>query len=255
LLEAIADGDLMIRVQGSEIGQINGLTQADLGDYRFGSPVRISARVYAGDEGVLNIDREVEMTGPTHDKGVMILSGWLSATFSRLAPLCLSASLVFEQEYHGVEGDSASIAELYALLSALSGLPLQQGIAMTGALNQHGEVMPVGGINEKIEGWFRTCSRLGLDGKQGVIIPARNRAHLVLDQEVLDAVARGDFRVHVIDHVLEGIELLTGIAAGVPDEAGGYPADSILGRVQRTLEDFRKACDESGHPREHEHHK
>jgi predicted ATP-dependent protease len=255
LLEAIADGELMIRVQGSEVGQINGLTQADLGDYRFGTPVRISARVYAGDEGVLNIDREVEMTGPTHDKGVMILSGWLSATFSRLAPLCLSASMVFEQEYHGVEGDSASIAELYALLSALSCLPLPQGIAMTGALNQHGEVMPVGGINEKIEGWFRTCSRLGLDVRQGVIIPARNRAHLILDQEVLDAVARGDFKVHVIDHVLEGIELLTGVPAGVPDEAGRYSADSILGRVQRTLEDFRKAYDESGHPREHEHHK
>jgi predicted ATP-dependent protease len=115
--------------------------------------------------------------------------------------------------------------------------------------------MPVGGINEKIEGWFRTCARLGLDGKQGVIIPARNRAHLVLDQEVLDAVARGDFKVYVIEHVLEGIELLTGVSAGVPDETGRYPADSVLGRVQGTLEDFRKACDESGHPREHEHHK
>jgi predicted ATP-dependent protease len=255
LLDAVADGDLMIRVQGSEVGQINGLTQADLGDYRFGSPVRISARVYAGEEGVVNIDREVEMTGPTHDKGVMILSGWLSATFSRLTPLCLSASLVFEQEYHGVEGDSASVAELYALLSALSGLPLPQGTALTGALNQHGEVMPVGGINEKIEGWFRTCRRLGLDGKQGVIIPARNRSHLVLDQEIQDAVARGEFTVQVIEHVLEGIALLTGVPAGVPDETGHYPEESVLGRVQHGLEDFRKACDESGHPREHDHPK
>ncbi len=192
MLEAIADGEVLIRIHGHEIGQINGLTQADLGDYQFGSPVRISAQVYAGDEGVVNIDREVEMTGPNHDKGVLILQGWLSAAFSHLAPLCLSASLVFEQEYHGVEGDSASVAELYALLSALSGLSLPQGMAITGAMNQHGDVLPIGGVNEKIEGYFRSCRNLGFDGTQGVIIPARNIPHLLLDRCVVDAVARGD---------------------------------------------------------------
>ena len=252
MLEAIEDGEIMIRVHGREIGQINGLTQADLGDFRFGSPVRISARVFAGEEGVINIDREVEMTGPNHDKGVMILQAWLSATFARQAPLCLSASLVFEQEYHGVEGDSASCAELYALLSALSGLPLPQGIAVTGALNQHGEVMPIGGVNEKIEGYFRACQRLGSDSGHGVIIPARNRSHLVLDREVVEAVARGEFKIYVINDVLEGIELLTGMAAGVPDAAGNYRPDSVLGRVQRTLETFRKACDSVGHVKDHE---
>lgn len=255
LLDAIAEGEVMIQVQGQVVGQINGLTQIDLGDYRFGSPLRITAHAYAGDEGVLNIDREVEMSGPTHDKGVFILQGWLSATYARLTPLCLSASLVFEQEYHGVEGDSASCAELYAILSSLSGLPLIQGIAVTGALNQHGEVMPVGGINEKIEGWFRVCRRLGLDGSQGVLIPARNQAHLVLDQEVLDAVECGDFRIHVMERVEDGIALLTGAEAGVADAVGEFVADSVLGRVQQALESFRRACDESGHAREHEHAK
>jgi predicted ATP-dependent protease len=253
LLDAIADGEVMISAHGVAVGQINGLTQIDLGDYRFGSPVRITARAWAGDGGISNIDREVEMTGPTHDKGMLILEGWLSASFHRQAPLDLAASLVFEQEYHGVDGDSASCAELYALLSALSGLPLAQGLAVTGALNQHGEVMPIGGVNEKIEGWFRTCQRLGLDGKQGAIIPARNHAHLLLDQEVRDAVARGEFRVHVIDHVLQGMELLTGVPAGEADELGVYPADSIMGRVQVMLESFHKSCEDSGHLREHEH--
>lgn len=255
MLESISAGELLIRVQGAVVGQINGLAQVDLGDYRFGLPVRITARTYAGDEGVLNIDREVEMTCPSHDKGVFILQGWLSAAFAHLAPLSLSASLVFEQEYHGVEGDSASCAELFALLSALSGIALPQGLAVTGAMNQHGEVMPVGGINEKIEGWFRTCRKLGLDGTQGAIVPARNLSHLVLDREVLDAVERGDFRIHVMNHVLEGIALLTGMEAGTADESGNYPEDSVMGRAQHTLEEYRKACDESGHPREHEHGK
>lgn len=250
MLDAISDGELLIRTHGREVGQINGLTQADLGDYRFGSPIRISAQAYAGEDGIINIDREVELTGPNHDKGVLILQGWLSATFGHLAPLNLSASLVFEQEYHGVEGDSASCAELYALLSALSGLPLPQGIAITGALNQHGEVMPIGGVNEKIEGYFRACQRLDLDGSQGVIIPARNRKHLVLDREVIEAVRNGKFKIMTIDNVRDGIELLTGLPAGEPDTVGDYRPDTVLGRVQRTLETFRRACD-SG--REHEH--
>ena len=252
MLEAISDGELLIRIHGREVGQINGLTQMDLGDYQFGSPVRISAQVHAGEDGVINLDREVELTGPNHDKGVLILEAWLSAAFDHLAPLSLSASLVFEQEYHGVEGDSASVAELCALLSALSGLALPQGLAITGALNQHGEVLPIGGVNEKIEGYFRTCCKLGLDGNQGVIIPARNVPHLLLDQALVNAVARGEFRILAIDNVWQGIALLTGLPAGEQDANGDYPADSVLGHAQRTLEAFRKACD-AGHGREHEH--
>src|SRR5690606_29605937 len=189
LCDAICEGDLAINVHGHAVGQVNGLSHIDHGDASFGSPVRISARCYAGDEGIVNIGREVELSGPNHDKGVFILQSWLSASFVKLTPLTLSAALVFEQEYHGVEGDSASCAELYALLSALSGLPLAQGIAVTGALNQHGEVMPVGGLNEKIEGYFRVCRRKGLDGTQGVLIPARNTRHLLLHDEVVQAVA------------------------------------------------------------------
>lgn len=241
--EAIVEGDLLIRVQGREIGQVNGLTHMDLGDASFGSPVRISARCYAGDEGIVNISREVEMSGPNHDKGIFILQSWLSASFSRLTPLCLTASLVFEQEYHGVEGDSASCAELYALLSALSGLPLPQGVAVTGALNQHGEVMPIGGINEKIEGYFRVCKQVGLDGTQGVVIPSRNKQHLMLDGEIITAVEQGQFHIYVISHVLEGIEHLTGMSAGTADAGGSYRAETVMGRIQRTLELFHHACE------------
>ncbi|CAG0962757.1 Lon-like ATP-dependent protease [Methylophilaceae bacterium] len=240
LLRTIVDGELMIRVHGREIGQINGLTHIDMGDAGFGSPVRISARCHAGDDGVINIDREVEMTGPNHDKGLFILHNWVSATFAKLTPLSLNASLVFEQEYHGVEGDSASCAELYALLSAISGLPLPQGVAVTGAMNQHGEVMAVGGINEKIEGHFRVCRAIGLDGTQGVLIPARNAGHLVLNSEVREAVECGQFHIHTFSHVLEGLEHLTGLVAGELDEDGNYRSESVLGRVQRGLENFRK---------------
>lgn len=252
LHESIAEGEIMIRIHGREVGQINALTQIDLGDYRFGSPVRISARAYAGDEGIINIDREVEMTGPNHDKGIFILQSWLSATFAKVAPLCLSGSLVFEQEYHGVEGDSASCAELFALISTLSGLPLPQGIAVTGALNQHGEVLPIGGVNEKIEGYFRVCQRIGLDGMQGVIIPARNRSHLLLDRSVTQAVEQGKFAIHVIGTVQEGLELLTGMLAGTEDAGGNFRPDTVLGRVQRTLENFRKSCDALGGHRDKE---
>jgi predicted ATP-dependent protease len=254
LHEAVEDGEIVIAVEGERVGQINGLTQIDLGDYRFGSPVRITAHAYPGEDGIMNVDREVEMSGPNHDKGVFILQHWLAATFSGIAPLCLSASLVFEQEYHGVEGDSASCAELFALLSALSGVGLPQGIAVTGALNQHGEVLPIGGLNEKIEGYFRICRRLGLNGKQGVIIPARNQRHLLLNGEVVRAVEQGMFSIRTMETVQDGIAQLTGMAAGIADDAGRYPPDSVLGRVQRTLQRFRKACDQlDHHPRDKDH--
>lgn len=238
LHETLADGERLIALHGAHVGQVNALTQIDLGDYRFGFPVRITARTFAGHEGLLNIEREVEMSGPIHDKGVLILHSYLTALFSHIAPLALNASVVFEQEYSGVEGDSASCAELYALLSSLSGLPLVQGIAVTGALNQHGEVLPVGGINEKIEGWFRCCEATGLDGTQGALIPARNLRHLMLERRVADAVAQGRFHIYTASHVSEGIALLTGHAPGLE---GGTP-HSVLGRAEQTLRAFRRAC-------------
>jgi predicted ATP-dependent protease len=247
--ESIADGVVLISVQGEQVGQLNGLTVMDLGDYRFGFPVRVSARSYAGNDGLLNIEREVEMSGPIHDKGVLILHNYLSALFAHIAPLALNASIVFEQEYFGVEGDSASCAEFYALLSSLSGVPLRQGIAVTGALNQHGQVLPIGGVNEKIEGYFRICETAGLDGSQGVLIPSRNRRHLMLGREIVEAVEQGLFHIYSAAHVSEGIELLTGLPAGIADGQGDYPHGSVLGRVQKTLQSYRRACQASEHPK------
>lgn len=249
LRESIAEGYLLIDLHGEKVGQINGLTQVDLGDYRFGFPIRITARTFAGDDGLLNIEREVELSGPIHDKGVFILQNYLVALFAHIAPLSLNASIVFEQEYHGVEGDSASCAELYALLSSLSGLPLRQGIAVTGAVNQHGEVLPVGGINEKIEGYFRICETAGLDGSQGVLIPHRNRRHLMLERKVVEAVAKGLFHIYTAEHANEGIELLTGVPAGMANEAGNYPHGSVLGHAQKALQAFRRACHAPEHPK------
>ena len=230
--DSITDNELLIQVQGEVVGQVNGLTHIELGDASFGSPIRITARCYPGQKGLINIDREVNMSGPNHDKGIFILQNWLSASFSHLAPLSLNASLVFEQEYNGVEGDSASCAELFALLSALANLPIQQGMAITGALNQFGEVMPIGGVNEKIEGYFRVCKALGLTGKQGVMIPKRNQRHLLLDAAVVEAVERGQFHIITIDHVLEGIAYLT-----------QHSAEDVMTKAQATLADYRKTLE------------
>ncbi len=251
LREAIAEGDRIIALEGERVGQVNGLTVIDLGDYRFGLPMRVSARTVAGTEGLLNIEREVELSGPIHDKAVLILHSYLSALFGHIAPLALSASIVFEQEYHGVEGDSASCAELYALLSSLSGVPLRQGIAVTGAVSPFGEVLPIGGVNEKIEGHFRVCQTAGLTGGQGVLIPRRNRRHLMLDRDVIEAVEQGLFHIHTAAHVSEGMALLTGQAYGERAEGRdrGYPADSVLGRAEATLLAYRRACQRAAHPR------
>jgi predicted ATP-dependent protease len=245
LQETIVDGERLLQVSGEQLAQVNGLTVMDLGDYRFGFPVRVTACTYAGEEGLLNIEREVELSGPIHDKGVLILHSYLSALFAHLAPLAMNAAVVFEQEYSGVEGDSASCAEFYALLSSLSGVPLRQGMAVTGALNQHGELLPVGGINEKIEGFFRSCENLGLDGHQGVLMPHRNRRHLMLDERVVMAVAEGRFHIHVADTAGEGMALLAGMKFGSLG-VGGYEADSVLGRAQKTLQRFRHACEHLG---------
>jgi predicted ATP-dependent protease len=235
--DSIIDNELLIQVDGDVVGQVNGLTHIELGDASFGSPIRITARCHPGAKGLINIDREVNMSGPNHDKGIFILQNWLSASFSHLAPLSLNASLVFEQEYNGVEGDSASCAELFALLSSMANLPIQQGIAVTGALNQFGEVMPIGGVNEKIEGYFRVCLALGLNGKQGVIIPKRNQRHLLLDSAVVEAVKQGQFHIIAIDHVLEGIAYLT-----------QHTADSVMAKAEITLAAFRKTL-ESNQPK------
>jgi len=243
LQETIEDGERLLVVHGESVAQLNGLTVIDLGDYQFGFPVRVTARTYAGEEGLLNIEREVKLSGPIHDKGVLILHSYLSALFAHIAPLALNASVVFEQEYSGVEGDSASCAEFYALLSSLSGLPLRQGIAVTGAVNQHGEMLPVGGINEKIEGYFRSCELLGLDGQQGVLIPGRNRHHLMLDPRVVDAVAQGRFHIYTANWASDGMTLLTGVPFGSL-EGQDYPADTVLGRAQRALQAYRHACEE-----------
>lgn len=249
LQETIVDGERLLEVSGEKVAQLNGLTVVDLGDYQFGFPVRVTARTHAGNEGLLNIEREVELSGPIHDKGVLILHSYLAALFAHIAPLSLNASVVFEQEYSGVEGDSASCAEFYALLSSLSRLPLKQGIAVTGAVNQHGEMLPVGGINEKIEGYFRSCELLGLDGQQGVLIPRRNCQHLMLDARVVAAVAEGRFHIYTANLASEGMELLTGMPFGSLNAQQLYPLDTVLGRAQQTLQDYRLACEVLGSPR------
>nr|WP_315260073.1 ATP-binding protein [uncultured Limnohabitans sp.] len=242
LQESITDGERLISLKGECVGQLNGLTVIELGDHAFGFPVRVTARTYAGNEGLVNIEREVKLSGPIHDKGVLILHSYLSALFSHIAPLAFNASVVFEQEYSGVEGDSASCAELYALLSSLSGLPLKQNIAVTGAVNQNGEILPVGGVNEKIEGFFRTCKAQGLDGTQGALIPSRNRHHLMLSQDVVDAVAQGQFHIYTAEHASEGAELLMGTVFGKELKGGCYEAQSILALADKTLQAYRRAC-------------
>ena len=242
LQESITDGERLITVQGEKVGQLNGLTVIELGDHAFGFPVRVTARTYAGNDGLVNIEREVKLSGPIHDKGVLILHSYLSALFSNIAPLAFNASVVFEQEYGGVEGDSASCAELFALLSSLSGLPLQQNIAVTGAVNQNGEVLPVGGVNEKIEGYFKTCKNQGLDGTQGVLIPSRNRHHLMLSPVIVEAVTQGKFHIYTADHASEGAALLMNTPFGNHLQNGAYETGSILALSQSTLQTYRQLC-------------
>lgn len=236
--EEILRGTLFIDTQGVQLGQVNGLSVMALGDQAFGTPTRISATARLGHGEVVDIQREVEQAGPIHSKGVLILSAYLGRRYARFQPLCLSASLVFEQTYGPVEGDSASVAELCALLSAIGDIPLKQALAITGSVNQHGEVQAIGGVNEKIEGFFDICQARGLTGTEGVIIPHANRKHLMLNQEVREAVARGDFQIHAIAHVDQALELLTGLPAGQPDKDGLYPPASINGQIQERLATF-----------------
>jgi predicted ATP-dependent protease len=240
VLEEIARGSIMIDTAGLVSGQVNGLSVVDLGGVAFARPSRITARVRLGAGTVIDIEREVELGGPIHSKGVLILSGFLAGRYVPDQPLSLAASLVFEQSYGGIEGDSASSAELYALLSALADVPLRQSIAVTGSVNQHGEIQPVGGINEKIEGFYDVCRARGLTGHEGVIVPARNVRHLMLRQDVVDAVAAGRFHIHAVESIDQGLEVLSGLAAGARDAAGAFPENSVNHRVEQRLATFAR---------------
>ena len=233
--EAITRGTLLVDTDGEAVGQVNGLSVLGLGNFSFGRPTRITARTRIGAGKVVDIERETKLGGPLHSKGVLILTGFLAATFSLDAPISLWASLVFEQSYGGVEGDSASSAELYALLSSLSGLPVRQSLAVTGSVNQYGAVQAIGGVNEKIEGFYDICKARGLTGRQGVLIPAANVKHLMLRKDVVEAVQDGKFSIWPVTTVEQGIELLTGVPAGERGPEGSYPADTVYAKVEGTL--------------------
>jgi len=236
--EQILDQVALIDTDGARTGQINGLAVLSLGGFAFGRPSRITCQVSPGSGKVVDIEREVELGGPIHSKGVLILGGFLSGRFALETPMSLSASLVFEQSYGGVEGDSASSAELYTLLSAISEIPLRQDLAVTGSVNQHGDVQAIGGANEKIEGFFDICNARGLTGRQGVLIPESNVRHLMLREDVIEACKAGTFAVYPVATIDQGIALLTGRPAGVRDAGGSYPEGSVYRAVEDRLSRF-----------------
>ena len=241
LQEQITEKTILVDTDGEAIGQINGLSVIQIGQTVFGKPSRISARIRMGRGNVVDIEREVKLGGPLHSKGVLILSSYLGATYLPDKPLSLAASLVFEQSYGGVDGDSASSAELYALLSALSGVPIEQSFAVTGSVNQNGQVQAIGGVNEKIEGFFDICEARGLTGRQGVLIPDSNVKHLMLHRRVVDAVRAGKFSIHAVSTIDEGIEILTGVPAGIRGKNGKFPKNTIGGRVEAKLLELAEA--------------
>ena len=243
-LEMIENNTLLIDTSGFITGQINGLTIMSIGTYSFGKPVKITANTYTGKTGIINIEREVELSGSTHSKGILILSGYLGEMFAQDIPLSLTASICFEQLYSGVDGDSASSTELYAILSSLSGIPINQAIAVTGSVNQKGEIQPIGGVNNKIEGFFQICSARGLDGSHGVIIPKQNVQNLNLSEEVVDAVKEGKFHIYAISTIEEGIEILTGVPAGKKDSNGNFPAGSVNYLAYEKLKKYAKISSE-----------
>jgi lon-related putative ATP-dependent protease len=234
-IDAIKRNTLLIDTSGERIGQVNGLSVVDLGEFRYGHPVRITATTRIGTGNVVDIEREVELGGAIHSKGMLILSAALSSRYAPEVPLSLHGSVVFEQSYGGVEGDSASVAELCALLSSLSQLPIRQYLAVTGSVNQHGRVQAIGGANEKIEGFFDVCRERGLDGSHGVIIPQDNVKHLMLREDVVAAVGRGEFSVFAVRHIDDAISILTGVDAGERDDAGAFPQETVNHRVERQL--------------------
>jgi predicted ATP-dependent protease len=240
MLEQIDKGTILIDIKGKKVGQINGLVVYNFSRNSFGKPSRITAQVRIGKGEFVNIEREVEMSVPIHSKGVLILESLLANRFAKYCPLSLNAAIVFEQSYGGVDGDSASSTEYYCLLSAISGIPIKQNIAVTGSINQFGEIQPIGGVNEKIEGFFDVCVHQGLTGDQGVIIPRTNVADLMLREDILQAVDEGMFHIWAVDTVDDGIELLTGVKAGVQDKNGNFPKKTVNYAVQQGLEHFYK---------------
>ena len=242
LREYIQKNIILISTEGEAVGQINGLSVLSVGDFSFGGPSRITVAVGLGKEGLIDVQREVNMSGPIHGKGVMIIAGYLASKFARDKPLTLSARVVFEQNYEGVEGDSASSTELYALLSALAGIPIKQSFAVTGSVNQRGEIQPIGGVNEKIEGYFEICKARGLDGHHGVVIPQSNVRNLMLKKDVLDEVKAGKFHVYPVQTIEEGIEVLTGVPAGKQLPSGGYDEKTICGLVDKRLREMAETA-------------
>ena len=240
ILQMIAEGTLMVDVKGAVIGQVNGLAVYDLGIFSFGRPNRITAKTFLGRRGIINIERESQLSGRIHDKGVLILSGYLGWKYAQDKPLSLSASICFEQSYSGVEGDSASSTELYAIVSSLADLPIKQNIAITGSVNQKGEVQPIGGVNHKIEGFFDVCKAKGLTGEQGVMIPHQNVRNLMLREDVVKAIHDGQFHIYSVKTIDEGIEVLTGVIAGERQPDGTYPEGTVNYLVDERLRDFAK---------------
>ncbi|MEK6582447.1 MAG: ATP-binding protein, partial [Nitrospirota bacterium] len=244
LREMIAEGTLIVETSGARVGQINGLAVLDLGDYSFGKPSRITAKTWTGKAGVLNIEREIKMSGKIHEKAMLILTNYLGSTYATKKPISISASITFEQLYDMVEGDSATCAELYALLSSIANVPIKQNIAITGSMDQNGDVQPIGGVNEKIEGFFELCRLRGLDGSHGVVIPRRNVRHLMIKKSVVDAVKEGKFSIYPINRVEEGIEILTGMPAGELKEDGTYPEGTINYLIVKRLTEISDALKE-----------
>lgn len=240
LKEMFLDGSLLIDLEGKKVGEINGLAVVGTGEYSFGKPSRITAVTYSGEAGIINIEREVEQSGKIHDKGVLILSGYLGEKYAKYQPMALTVSIGFEQNYSIIDGDSASSTELYAILSSICGVPIKQYIAVTGSVSQKGEIQPIGGVNEKIEGFFKICKLNGLTGKQGVMIPKQNIKNLMLSEEVIKAVRDNKFHIYAIEHIEEGIEILTDMEAGVLGEDGKYPDQTINGLVMKKLEEMNR---------------
>jgi lon-related putative ATP-dependent protease len=238
LEEMIERGSILVDTSGEKVGQVNGLAVMSIGDYMFGKPSRITASIGAGADGIINIEREADLSGPTHTKGVNILTGFITARYAKKHPLSLTARLTFEQSYSGVDGDSASSTETYAILSALSGVPIKQNFAVTGSVNQKGEVQAIGGVNDKIEGFYELCKSKGLDGSHGVMIPDSNVQNLMLKNEVVDAIKDGKFHLYSVKTIDEGIEVLTGMKSGDLKEDGTYPQDTINYKVQQKLEEL-----------------
>ncbi len=241
--EMTLEDTIIVDTSGSKIGQVNGLAVLDFGDYSFGKPSRITAKTFAGKAGIVNIERETKMSGKIHEKAILIISSYLGSKYAAKNPISLSASITFEQLYEMIEGDSATCAELYSLLSSISGVPLEQSFAVTGSMDQNGDVQPIGGVNEKIEGFFQLCKMRGLDGTHGVIIPKRNARHLVLARDVVNAATEGMFSIYTIEKMEEGLEILTGMSAGELQEDGTYPEGTINHLVAKRLTEIGEALE------------